>query len=86
MKKQDIALGVFILVPILCLIIPVPLLLLYLFSVCSYPVSFYIIVFERTTGYVQLSNITADHDPVPALAECQFHEKYPSFRTGRQRS
>ena len=28
MKKQDIALGVFILVPILCLIIPVPLLLL----------------------------------------------------------
>lgn len=31
MKKQDIALGVFILVPILCLIIPVPLLLLDLF-------------------------------------------------------
>lgn len=28
MKKQDIALGVFILVPILCLIIPVPLILL----------------------------------------------------------
>lgn len=28
MKKQDIALGVFILVPILCLIIPVPLVLL----------------------------------------------------------
>lgn len=28
MRKQDIALGVFILVPILCLIIPVPLLLL----------------------------------------------------------
>lgn len=31
MRKQDIALGVFILVPILCLIIPVPLLLLDLF-------------------------------------------------------
>ena len=82
MRREDMVLGAFILVPILCLIIPVPLFLLDLLFALNIALSM-IILFNAL-----FSKEPLDMSAFPTLlllivVECQFYKKY--FAEGRCR-
>ena len=81
MAKSDIALGAFILIPILCLIIPVPLFLLDILFGLNIALSMIILfnaLFSKgASGYVDVSDdCFCCYDIVSTVIECQFYQKY----------
>lgn len=86
MRREDMVLGAFILVPILCLIIPVPLFLLDLLFALNIALSMIILfnaLFSKEPLDMSASDVTAFDDVISIVVECQFYKKY--FAEGRCR-
>ena len=71
MKKNDIFLGIYLLAAVVFLIIPIPSTMLD--WLILFNISMSLIVYERDTEYVWISDTVAFYDSVPYILKCIFH-------------
>ncbi len=87
MKRTDLMLGLYILVPIIFLIIPIPLFLLDILMMLNLAIALFILFNALfSTEALNMSSfpdIAADDNVVSYFIECRIDEKYSAERRGR---